>query len=230
MNLLIDARKENETAKKYVYRILKQNIIQLNLEPGSTINENELSGELQLSRTPIREALQQLKEESRIIEIYPQKAMKVALIDLRLVEEVRTLRLLMEREMVKQLCLHAQEAHVLEVLRENVLQQEIFLAAGNRQKILALDNELHRQLFLLNDCELMYTVLQGVMIHYDRVRALEATLENHRKTVEDHRALLEAIAVQDSRKALKILDHHLGRWNLNKKTVMTKYPQYFKER
>ena len=45
-------RLPRETARDYAFRIIKDNIIRLELEPGSLISENELAAELGLSRTP----------------------------------------------------------------------------------------------------------------------------------------------------------------------------------
>ncbi|MFT4007134.1 MAG: GntR family transcriptional regulator, partial [Lacrimispora sp.] len=49
-----DARQTGETAKEYAYRILKENIITLEPEPGSTLNDMEISQMIGISRTPVR--------------------------------------------------------------------------------------------------------------------------------------------------------------------------------
>ena len=57
-----------ETGKNYALRVLKENIVGLELPPGSQISENELSAALSVSRTPIREALSEL-EKVKLVEI-----------------------------------------------------------------------------------------------------------------------------------------------------------------
>ena len=84
-----EATQAGETAKEYAYRIIKENIITLELEPGSTLNDMEISQMIGISRTPVREAIIKLKEESDIIEIFPQRGMRIALIDTDIVQEVR---------------------------------------------------------------------------------------------------------------------------------------------
>ena len=49
-----------ETARDYALRVLKGNIISLDLKPGTAISENELATELGISRTPVREAVIEL--------------------------------------------------------------------------------------------------------------------------------------------------------------------------
>ena len=81
-------RLPRETGRDYALRNIKENIINLELAPGSQISENELAAEMGLSRTPVREALIELSRV-KIIEIHPQKKSTVPLIDYELVEESR---------------------------------------------------------------------------------------------------------------------------------------------
>ena len=64
-------RSAKETGREYALRMLKENIINLDLAPGSMLSENELSAEMSLSRTPVREALIELSRV-KIVEVYPQ--------------------------------------------------------------------------------------------------------------------------------------------------------------
>ena len=75
----------HETAKDYTLRLLKENIKNLELAPGSQISENELAAVLGISRTPIREALSELAKV-KLVEIVPQKKTSVSLIDEDLIE------------------------------------------------------------------------------------------------------------------------------------------------
>ena len=77
----IEEKRHGETARQYAYRTLRENIISLELEPGAPFNDVEMSQMIGISRTPVREAVIQLSEESRIIEIFPQRGMRIALID-----------------------------------------------------------------------------------------------------------------------------------------------------
>lgn len=87
----IEEKKSGETAREYAYNTIRDNIISLELEPGAPFNDIEVSQQIGISRTPVREAVIQLSEESRIIQIFPQRGMRIALIDVELVEEARFL-------------------------------------------------------------------------------------------------------------------------------------------
>ena len=75
-----------ESAKAYALRELTENIIRMELKPGTLISENELSRILGVSRTPIREAIQELVK-AQLIEVFPQRGSYVAAISFDAVEE-----------------------------------------------------------------------------------------------------------------------------------------------
>ena len=55
-------------------------------KPGECISEVELGNQLNVSRTPVREAIVRLSEE-KLIDVFPQKGSFVSKIDLNLVDE-----------------------------------------------------------------------------------------------------------------------------------------------
>ena len=93
--ITISERREHESAKSFVLRVLIDNIINTRLEPGEKLNEPELCEQLGVSRTPFREAELELAQR-RLIEIRPKIGTYVSLIDAELVEEVRHLRAVLE--------------------------------------------------------------------------------------------------------------------------------------
>lgn len=55
-----------KSKKAIVYETLKKRIISHSLHPGEPLNESVLSKELKISKTPVREAFQQLEKEGFI--------------------------------------------------------------------------------------------------------------------------------------------------------------------
>ena len=89
--MYITQRQQGESGRSYALRTIKENIVRLELAPGSKVSESEIAAGLGLSRTPVREALQELSRE-RIVEIYPQRGSIIALVDYTLVDEARFMR------------------------------------------------------------------------------------------------------------------------------------------
>ena len=223
----IEEKKSGETAREYAYHTIRDNIISLDLEPGAPFNDIEVSQQIGISRTPVREAVIQLSEESRIIQIFPQRGMRIALIDVELVEEARFLRLLLEKAAVELVCGMACEDD-LNWLDENIRLQEFYLEGGSPEKLLELDNEMHKKLFSICRKELTYNMCQRLAIHYDRIRSLSVTTVKDYKIIGEHRELLDAIRSKDTKRAVETMDRHLNNWMLNEKLFREQYPQYFK--
>ncbi len=96
-------RKTSDSVREYVYQVLKSSIMFLDLEPGTNITEKDIAQKLNVSRTPVREALIKLSQED-LLDIYPQKGTVVSLIDLSHVEEARFIRRNLERATIEMAC------------------------------------------------------------------------------------------------------------------------------
>ena len=220
-------RNYRETAKDYAYRIIRDSIVNFEKKPGETISDMEISRQLGLSRTPVREAIMKLKSESEIIDIYPQRGMRVSLIDMDLVRQARLLRMTLEKEVAMDCCDYV-TAEDLTKLEENLALQEFYCQRGMLPELIQKDNEFHQQLFCISRNEMLYRVVHAVSIHYDRVRNLEAADQEHsQNTIADHRAILDAVRAGDRARAGYEIENHLGRYLTNVKGLIKKYPEYF---
>ncbi|GAB3484118.1 GntR family transcriptional regulator [Amycolatopsis cihanbeyliensis] len=73
------------------YLAIRDRLVMLEIPPGSPINEERLSGELEVGRTPVREALKRLAKE-RLVVAFPRRgtfATDVNISDLAYISEVR---------------------------------------------------------------------------------------------------------------------------------------------
>lgn len=68
--------KKNKGLKEHTYQILKERIIDCIYPPGSLLNEAQLAADLELSRTPIREAISKLEMDG-FVQILPKKGIYV---------------------------------------------------------------------------------------------------------------------------------------------------------
>ena len=112
-----------ETAREYALRMLKENIISMELKPGAMVSENELAAQLGLSRTPVREALMDMAQYG-LVDILPQRGSRISLIDYALVEEARFAREVLEVAILSIVCENATEESLAQ-LRQNVRFQQL---------------------------------------------------------------------------------------------------------
>ena len=219
-------RLPRETGRDYALRTIKDNIVKLQLAPGSQISENELAAELQLSRTPVREALIELSKVE-IIESHPQRKSTVSLIDYDLVEESRFMRNLLECAVVELDCGLAAPEDIMR-LRENVRLQNFYLDSYYPDNLMVLDNEFHGLLFSIARKPQVFALMQNISIHFDRVRCMSLSAVKDLKIVQDHEEIVEAIARKDPAAARELMELHLNRYKIDTAEMREKYPQYFK--
>ena len=163
-------RLPQESARDFAFRVLKENIVSLELKPGTLVSENEIAMELGLSRTPVREAIIDLSKVS-IIETIPQRGSYVALIDSKMVEESRFLRKVLDEAVIIVACDLADKASI-DAMEENVHLQEFYLEKSDTNKIFELDNNFHKLIYTAAQKDIIYDMRSTMMLHFDRVRTL----------------------------------------------------------
>ena len=217
-----------ETGKNYALRVLKENIVGLELPPGSQISENELSAALGISRTPIREALSEL-EEIGLVEIIPQKKTAISLIDYDLVEEASFLRFTLEDAVIGQVCRERTEEDLLR-FGQNIETQRLLFRSGDLGGLMKKDNEFHRAFFEITRKLEIYQLMQKLQVHFDRVRSLSLTTNADAAIIDEHAAIYESIRERDAEKAHARLRAHLVRYRIDADIIQSACPQYFKQK
>jgi len=222
----IPARGPRETGRDYALRAIQDNILRLELAPGSMVSENELAMRLGLSRTPVREALMELSKV-RLVDVYPQRGSAIALIDYDLVEEACFMRRVLECAVVELACQNVTSEYKVE-MEDNLLLQERCLAGGRSETLMQLDNSLHRLFFRMARREHTWELLSGFTVHFDRVRSMSLLTANERN-VADHRLIVQAVVDGDAAAARRLTESHLSRYKVDEYALRQRYPAaYFK--
>ncbi len=223
----ITKRMPRETGRDYALRTLKDNIIRLELEPGSMVSENELSAQIGLSRTPVREALMELSKVG-VVEIYPQRGSAIAMVDYAMVEQARFMRNVLEQAVVELCCRMADERDILG-LEESLRLYDLYEKQGDRDTLLEIDNDFHRKLFRAAGKEQVHDLIRGFSIHFDRVRRMSLSAVKESKVLQDHTAIVAAVKARDPAAAKAAMEKHLTRYRIDETAIREKYPGYFKE-
>lgn len=224
----ISKRAAHESAKEYVVRVLLDNIINIGLEPGEKIPEQELCEKLGVSRTPFREAELELAQR-KLIEIRPKIGTYISYIDEDLVEEVRHLRSVLEAEIAAMAC-HLLTAKEIDSLWENVAVWQLYIRRKQEDKIFLLDKQFHKMLYCLCGRHYWYELVENVAPHFDRTTVLSVRCRTPEMILQDHEDLIRAIEAKDEKQARKIAAHHMQRYQENIASIRAAFPDYFKKR
>lgn len=218
-------RQPAENARSYALRVLLHNIISLELAPGSSVSENELSLALDISRTPVREALIELGKMG-LVDIQPQRGSYITKIDYELVEESRFMRLVLENAVLKLVCGGISQEYTNR-LADNLKEEAQCLKTEAYARLFELDTDFHRILFLSVGKGRTYGIIHSQMVHFDRLRALSLKSLKPDKIVEDHENILYSISRRDSELAEMLMTRHLTRHRVEKSDLLKLYPDYF---
>ena len=224
----IDERRYAETARDYARRVLKDNIVSMELEPGAMVSENELAAQMGLSRTPVREALMDLAK-CRVVDVLPQRGSRIALIDYDLVDEARFAREVLETAILDQVCQRATAADISQ-LRQNIRLQMMSQEPGMEESLsmMELDDAFHEMLYRIARRENIFAMLGSMTIHFDRVRSLALNVVKDSKIIADHKEICEAIAARDAERAMAVMAEHLTRVKVDEEAIRQAYPQYIR--
>lgn len=215
-----------------IFEQILNRIIQLRLEPGQLISENQMSAEYGVSRSVIRTAFTRLRQLG-FIEIYPQRGTYVSLMDLSYIADLLMLRTAVEKELLYEIFTElgeAERSQMLERLRENLKEQEKYRdEADYFGRFPELDAEFHKIMIDSVSRSTMMQMLDSLMLHLSRWRNFDVAFDNRvPQLIAEHKKIFEAIEEGDIQKAQDSMGEHLETITAIADRAMTKYPTYFK--
>lgn len=222
-------KKKSENNKEFIYRVIRENIMTLNLRPGEAISEAELGNQLNVSRTPVREAIVRLSEE-KLIDVFPQKGSFVSKIDLNLVDEAVFLRALCEKEVLKIACSDTNSKELVKELEKNLAYQKIIIDfEEDLHKFFDLDNQFHSLIFDYYNKKNVWRSVKRLATHYDRLRLIDALDKTGTtKTYTQHHEIVDIIKNKSVEKIDFLISEHLSKFKHVINDYLDKYPEYFK--
>lgn len=200
------------TSKAGILRQLRDEILTLELKPGSILSETALSERFQISRTPLRDVLKQLAHEG-YIDVYPKRGNLVSYIDLESVEQMIYLRSTLEKDILKNLASGAASLPLKGVpeLKEILEKQEEAIRQEHaHETFLHWDDAFHKTLFALAGRGLLWDLIQQSNVHYARYRRLHMLKqEKLEEILGEHRQLLDCVLRREASRIGELVEHHL---------------------
>ena len=190
--MILYEKKEKENGKDYAYRVLKDNIMTLNLKPGELLSEADLSEKLGISRTPIREVLMRLKNE-HLIEVKPQTGTYISLIDANLIEEAMFMRYTLEKEVLKTVSNNINDNLLMELEKNLFAQKLIANRDDSAIEFHKLDKKFHQLLFEGSNKKNIWNSILNISTHYNRMRLLFEMQANKEEIINQHEEYLNVI-------------------------------------
>ncbi len=190
------------------YRRFKQALVTLSYKPGEYLNTAQVMNDLDMGRTPINQAIHRLANEG-LLQVIPRKGVMVSplsmddaleLIEVRLANEMLCMRLASQKITERQIA----------TLTELNRQIEAASQERDRVRMMTLDHEFHQELAQIAGNNMLADILSVLHARAQRFWASTLSREGHmREVIDEHRAIIGALAAQDSAAAAEAAQAHI---------------------
>ena len=196
--------------KMQAYTALKENIIHGIYAPGQYLNENILMEELQIGRTPIKDALGRLEQEGLII-IKPKKGIVVAPLTLQDVNMIFEMRLLFEPYILKNYGSRISEedlTYFYHIFSDFNLKKY----TDDQDKYYQLDTDFHNIIIMASPNSFIHRCYNMVQTQSERFRFMTGNYSEKRiaDTFTEHLKIVEPLLEKDWNTAAEEMIIHLN--------------------
>jgi DNA-binding GntR family transcriptional regulator len=195
------------TLRAHVVQMLSQAILSGKYKPGDRLNESQIARELNISRSPVREALSQLQEQG-LVQNRERRGMFVTNVSGEEVLQIISLRLILETEAFRLAAMRMTPE--LEAQLERLVDQMENSPEGSLLDAAALDLEFHRTVWRASGNPYLERTLYGLIVPLFAHKTLEhVSLEAHRWRMSHHRVLLDAVTGRSGEDLAAVVLTHL---------------------
>ena len=190
-----------------VFEKLESDILTGVYKRGTVLTENELSTELSVSRTPIREAIRRLEQENLLKEL--PKGHLVVGINNDDIMDIYDVRLLIEGKAAR-LCTENITEEELEEMRDVIDLQEFYTQKCFADKIKGTDSHFHELIYKCTGSSIYQSILSNLHRKIQLCRKVSVSNSGRaEQAIKEHREIFKAIESKDADLAEKLMIQHI---------------------
>jgi DNA-binding GntR family transcriptional regulator len=217
----LEALSARRSLGQHVFQSLKTAIICGNLAPHTRLVETRIAQLLDISRTPVREALHKLEREGLLVR-KPRGGFAVVGLTAKDIEETFGVRSVLEGYAAR-LAAQKHVAGELDPLKAKIAEYETCLVGGCLESLPKINTEFHDMLYALSKSSKLIRIINSLRDQIYRFRMIILKNPAMAKTSnEDHRQMLQRIELRDARGADRLVQEHILR---GKAAVLAMYKQ-----
>jgi DNA-binding GntR family transcriptional regulator len=183
-------------------------IVERRLMPGTKLVEQQIADIFQVSRTLVRQALNQLSRD-RLITLEPARGAFVAQPSVEEARQVFEVRHLLEGAMIRQLCARITARQIADLRRHLKAEREAIarINVSGRTRLLA---DFHVLLARMLGNEVLAQMLTDLLSRSSLISLMYQSSHSAEHSQDEHVAIVDALERRDARAALRLLESHLG--------------------
>ncbi|CUJ97899.1 GntR family transcriptional regulator [Shimia thalassica] len=199
-----------KSLKELALEHLRESIIDGTLAMGQTLSERGISEDLGVSKSPVREALAQLRDEG-LVNIEPQKGVRVFTLSEEEVAQICDFRQAIESAAFE-LALERNPAGLAKDMKDNVAAMTVARKNGDTKQYLALDTAFHQLIFKHAGNAYLASSYERYL---GKIAALRTHLSGLPKHTDlsylEHGKLADAVRTKDMPEIRRLLAEHIDR-------------------
>lgn len=201
------------------YHLIRDRLITLRIRPGETLDERALQEELDVGRTPVREALRKLADE-QLVHVVPRRGIFACPIDLGALSAISEVRVELESyagHLAAIRSTHDDHRAIKEVLDELDARR----TDTTHLDLIRLDLRIHRTVHRATHNAYLVATLDEYYVHSMRMWFLVLDRLDHLgHALDSHRDLLTAVSGGDPETARRLLREHVNEFELQIRAVL----------
>ena len=215
-----------------MYKILKEEIINCEIAPGTKITEEDLVNRFHQSRTPVRGVIAKLVADG-LLEVRPKNGTFVSKINTDGIYDSMDIRIATEERIYVDILgkITDEQFKVIdEILAEQKKIIEMDSSIEKSRLFYDNDNRFHEQFFAFANKERLWAYLYECITPLNRARIMANLRENEnvKEIYEAHLSMVEYLKKKDIKGLMSVFEHHLRNGFDGMESVCKKYPDYFK--
>jgi DNA-binding GntR family transcriptional regulator len=196
---------EQTPLKVQIAERLRRAIVTGRLRPGAVLVETTLAEQLNVSRAPVREAVQMLESDG-LVETVAYKGKRVKPLSVREVVETCEMRTMFEVTAARRILAHGT---AVDTLWHPCRAMEQAAASGDREALVASDEAFHRRLIELSDHALLTQLWAGLYLRIHQIMSLRNDRDvNLVDIAANHPPIVRALAARDGALAERLIAEH----------------------
>jgi DNA-binding GntR family transcriptional regulator len=198
------------TLKEKAYEVLKDMICNGQLKSGEFITERAMVEQLQMSRTPIRAALERLEVEG-LVNYSPNRGLSVAELSISGVRDVYDLREALECHVIKRLCATNLTRAQIDQVADNLEGQKACIEQQDIERFVKIDADFHTLLSVINGNQEIEQAMRQihVKLHLLAQRVMSKDPERPKISYQEHMQIVQFIMDKSVEQATALMETHL---------------------
>jgi len=196
------------TLQEEAYLFVKSKILNLGFKPGEYITDLQIAENLNISRTPVREAFRILEREGLLI-YEAKRGWKVYSLTLDDINEIFEIKINLESLLAKKVA-HCTDNALRKELKQTITAMREAADGDDVDSWVNLDKNLHSLIFTMADNHRAMTYIENLNDQWNRLRiGFSARTGRMGRSIIEHEKLVEAILSGDENLAEKETVEHL---------------------